>query len=96
VVKWKIVAVGTGLKYVGTGLTLLARRQDGEAVPMAETVPTVAVGTNLHVPTTGLAGTSPVPTALIFCRRHRIVVITSCTMAQAPFRRARARMIVES
>jgi hypothetical protein len=47
--------VGTGLKYVptavGKGLTLLARRHDGEAVPTVETVPTIAVGTDLHVPT---------------------------------------------
>jgi hypothetical protein len=37
--------VGTGLKYVptaiGTGMTLLARRHGGEAVPTAETLPTV-------------------------------------------------------
>jgi hypothetical protein len=44
-------AIGTGLKIcadgkaVGTGLTLLARHHDGEAVP------TVVVGTDLHVPT---------------------------------------------
>jgi hypothetical protein len=46
------LAVGTGLKYgaVGTGLTLLPRCHGGEVVPTAETVPTVAVGTDLPAP----------------------------------------------
>jgi hypothetical protein len=39
----------TGLKYVPS-LTLLPRRHGGEAVPMAETMPTVAVGTDVPVP----------------------------------------------
>jgi hypothetical protein len=36
---------------VGTVLTLLPRRHGGEAVPTAETMLTVAVGTDLSVPT---------------------------------------------
>jgi hypothetical protein len=63
-------AVGTGLKYVGTGLTLLVHRHDGEVVP------TVAIGTDLHVPMVYLCrrltcwlGRNDAP---IFYHRHRI------------------------
>jgi hypothetical protein len=75
-------AVGTGLKYktVGIGLTLLPRRYGGEAGSTTETVPTVAVGIDLHVLMVFLCrrltcwpgGTGPMPMAPIFCRRHRI------------------------
>jgi hypothetical protein len=68
VVKWKNsyadgFAVGTGLKYVPTGLMLLARCQGGEAAPTAETVP---------VPTADLLAWPE----RVMCRRPRYFAVS--------------------